>query len=376
MTISVLTPLLAIAAWLLGLSILVQVLQEIWKFTTSSKSRAYENALADFLGPFITSHLRQDTLVAVRGPFQLRRVSVAGRLMPLNQVDLVAALQRTAPAWPRIVSRALAVEQRLDAGLNDNARPRAFSQAIQPLLVQMQEANKVARAGEHRMADMVASAGDGKRVFSFLRAWGVVKGEEQPSVSPFDPKQISTAFDSEFFPHARLVNDHYDQFLKSFDHQYRRRNLRQTFLFGFLLAIALNLPFDQIVDRATKIPTDRAITLAHDAQQLYQQAVASGTDQEQMRELTTRALAIASQSAEGATRVDYFINPVDLWARWRTAPATGFGFLFGCLVTALLLAFGAPFWNDITGALLRVAQPNRPEPATKAPSKADSLEDN
>ena len=107
---TVLTPLLAMTAWFLGLSILVQVLQEMWKFITSSKSRAFEEALSDFLGPFVIGRLRQDPLLAVRGPFQFKRVGIAGRILPLNADDLVGSLEKSAPEWQRLLKRALDFE--------------------------------------------------------------------------------------------------------------------------------------------------------------------------------------------------------------------------------------------------------------------------
>jgi hypothetical protein len=33
------------------------------------------------------------------------------------------------------------------------------------------------------------------------------------------------------------------------------------------------------------------------------------------------------------------------------------GYLVGCLVTGLLISFGAPFWNDLLGALGGKARP-------------------
>src|SRR3712207_6240628 len=98
-------------AWFLGISVLVQVLQEMWKFVTSSKSRAFEKALSEFLGPFVVGRLRQDPLVAVRGPLQFRRVGMAGRILPLNADDLVAALEKSAPDWQRLLKLALEVKR-------------------------------------------------------------------------------------------------------------------------------------------------------------------------------------------------------------------------------------------------------------------------
>jgi len=82
---SLLTTLLTMAATFLGLSIVVQVIQELYKYLRSSKGRAYQLALKDFLGPLATELMRPGVLpdVRVRGPFQLMRIRPKGMILPL-----------------------------------------------------------------------------------------------------------------------------------------------------------------------------------------------------------------------------------------------------------------------------------------------------
>jgi hypothetical protein len=52
------------------------------------------------------------------------------------------------------------------------------------------------------------------------------------------------------------------------------------------------------------------------------------------------------------------------WDRiWGRGCGAGLWYLFGCLVTALMISFGAPFWNDVAGAVLRFQRnPSKQEP--------------
>src|SRR6266516_2698378 len=115
LTGSPLSTMMAIAAWFLGLSLFVQVLQELYKQLTSSKSRAYSAALIDFAGPFAAQLLQPDVApdLTIRGPFQFRRLRPQGRLQPLEKESLVSALERTQPTWYRLTRQALEFEEAL-----------------------------------------------------------------------------------------------------------------------------------------------------------------------------------------------------------------------------------------------------------------------
>jgi hypothetical protein len=397
---SVLTPLLAMTAWFLGLSILVQVLQELWKFVTSSKARSFEKALSDFLGPFVVGRLKQDPLLAVRGPLQFRRVSTAGRVLPLNAADLSASLEKSAPEWQRLVRRALAFEA--SAQRSGPAPPTpAFLETVRALERQITDARALMESADRRLGAEALGLGDAGNVHTFLEKWNLTGDTARPR--KLDAATVQLAFAREFFPQEETIGRHYDQFLENFGFQYRRRNLRQTFTFAMLVAVMLNLPFEQIYLRATMVSPEEAIALAENAQQLYQQA-ASSTDQASRQQLETfgkQALDIArsaadfactprdadleAPTAEGATTpppagcevalsVDYFLDPAVLWRRLTDRQTVAPRFLFGCMLTAILITFGAPFWNDLSSTLLRVARPTGAQAVRSTPDRTVKLE--
>ena len=100
-TAPLLTTLIALAAMFLGLAVLVQIVQEIYKFLTSSKSRAYLKSVNDALGPLARDALRSDRSpqMKVRGPLQLFGFRRTGWLLPMNAGELENALVATAPPW-------------------------------------------------------------------------------------------------------------------------------------------------------------------------------------------------------------------------------------------------------------------------------------
>src|SRR5918994_602831 len=187
---SVLTPLLAITAWFLGLSVLVQVLQELYKFLTSSKSRAFEHALADFAGPFVVSRLQQDARLTVRGPLQFRRVSIAGRVLPMNADDLATAIEKGAPEWQRLAARALDFEAALQKGRPATPSPR-LSQALAGLKEQLETTASDAQS---------ATFGDATRVARFLWDWKVLGDDGRVNEAELDAARVREAFRREFFP--------------------------------------------------------------------------------------------------------------------------------------------------------------------------------
>jgi hypothetical protein len=239
--------------------------------------------------------------------------------------------------------------------------------------------------------------------------------EGRPTATEVDAVRLRDAFRREFFPHVQLIERHYDQFLQNFGYQYRRRNLRHTFTIGFIVAAVLNLPFEQIYVRATALGPEQAIALAERAQRLYvdSAAVPAGPEQaavqQRLRMLAEQALAVAHSAAnvacgprdaglttddiaaaaaadaaahgriaacENVASVDYALDPGAVWTSIADGRLTSLRFLFGCLISAVLITFGAPFWNDVSSSLLRLARPRRDQQRTAAPDRPVSREVN
>ena len=381
---SVLTPLLAITAWFLGLSVLVQVLQELYKFLTSSKSRAFEHALADFAGPFVVSRLQQDERLTVRGPLQFRRVSIAGRVLPMNADDLVAAIEKAAPEWQRLVGGALDVEVALQKGKAAPPSPKLVA-TLGGLTQQLEAASADAQS---------ATYGDATRVARFLWDWKVLRDDGRLNDADFDAVRLRDAFHLEFFPQLETIRRHYDQFLQNFGYQYRRRNVRQTFTLAFLVVALLNLPFEQVYLRATSLSPEQAVALAESAQRLYSesQRVPAGAkaseEQKRLQALAREALAVANRASVTCTSrapagpasdapitcENAAVDPGVIWASMTDGRLLSLRFLFGCLISAVLISFGAPFWNDVSSSVLRAARPRRDQLGPAAPDRPITTE--
>ena len=352
----VLSTMLAIAATFLGLSLLVQVFQEVYKYLTSSKSRSYRNALGDFLGPYANQLFDPGTMpeIQLRGPFQFLRRRPTGHLQPLEKDDLITSLERTSAPWIRRALGALRFESSLQSKGPGPASP-SFG-------VFMDELRAVEPGSPGR--DLA------KELIDFLQRWGLAPGEsyDKGKGPLFDAAAVLAALRQRFLPHIVHAEYHFSQLEKNFEYAYRRRNLRQTFTFGLLLALLTEQPFDRIFKEAAAMPLDEAVALAERTSDLYQkhqdelpQSDSLGAVLRQRTEETIQALR------ESAAPVSYLVGP----AAFKRIKAEGIPrYILGCLVTALLISFGAPVWNDLTGALLRVYQAKSPVPP--GPKKEES----
>ena len=343
---------------LLGISLLVQVLQELWKFATSSKAIAFEKALDDFVGTWATHHLRQDTALAVRGPFQFRRIATAGHVLPTDKTDLLASLEQAAPVWHRLFDHALAFEAWLQKGSVGEPSPR-FTELVEKLQREVEGAQPSPQALE---------------VHQFMETWGLTRGA-------FDAAKARGAFRDRFFGHLARLEQHYDRLMQNFQYAYERRNLRQTFTFALLVALAFNLPLGEVYRRASTMPVSEAAVLSERAQALHAEYEQLEAEQRRLQGTTAtpsaanadRAARIEREKAEIRERAAKLRSVADrafelssgrsldtdfrsLWASLR-ANVTSASQLLGCLLTAVLVSFGAPFWNDVSSALYRVAKP-------------------
>jgi len=338
---------LALSASLLGISLLVQVMQELYKFLTSSKSRAFRLALTDFAGPWVRQLYGRRGLpeLQVRGPMQLWRSRPKGRLLPLARPQLTRAMEETAPPWIQRTLQVLKLENQLASPTSTDWSPnwRAFVSEL--------NAAAVGSPGYSTAQDVI----------SFLSTWGVTArspgGLLLQSYHP--PQELLVAFRQKFLLHIERVGEQYDQFLSNFEHAYRRRNLRQSFLFGLLITLAFNLPVQRLWQDARALSPEQAMDLAERAQALYEKAQAGSTKSAEVTKETMKRAEEIMKSAVVPSELSSY-GPVVF-----QLPAKGLGaslrYLLGSLLTAILVSFGAPFWNDAVGALARLQK--KPEPA-------------
>jgi hypothetical protein len=301
----------------------------------------------------------------------------------MNADDLAIAMEKAAPEWQRLVSRALEFEAALQKGKPARPSPK-LAQTLVGLTQQLEAAADDAQS---------AAFGDATRVARFLWEWKVLGSDGRVNDADLDAAQVHEAFRREFFPQFETIRRHYDQFLQNFGYQYRRRNLRQTFTIAFIITVLLNLPFEQVYLRATALTPEQAVALAESAQRLYteSQKVRSGAtaseEQKRLQALAKEALEVANRarvtctSPPNASAADApitcenaAVDPATVWAAVSDGRLFSLRYLIGCLISAVLITFGAPFWNDVSSSLLRAARPRRDQTGPAAPDRPISTE--
>lgn len=339
---------LAMATTFFALSLLVQVIQELYKYLTSSQSRAYRGTLIDFLGPHAEQLFRPGAIpdLQVRGPFQFLRRRPEGHLQPMDKDDLVIALERTAAPWIQRAISALRLEASLQNGKSANPTP-----SFRALLSQV-EGTEPGSPGHATALDLK----------DFLESWKVSAN------SSFDARAVQQALRLRFLPSVVRAEESFTQLTKNFDHAYRRRNLRQTFTFGFLLAFVAEQPFDRVYQAARQVPLDQAVAAAQQVRAIYESEATRDTSvvrtPKELAPLTDSLRMFLARPDSTLVQKDSTAGvPYRILAKRLGAHAISPLYLFGCLLTAILISFGAPLWNDITGAVLRLYKgPPRQEP--------------
>jgi len=371
----VLTTIIGVAATILALSVVVQVIQEMYKYFTSSQSRVYVKVLTDHMGA-----IAKDIAFApdfadlrTRGPFEILRRRPTGRLMPLEADELRAAAERTAPLWVQRTLDQLRLEEASGAG------SKIPSVAWTSFLEKLSSVARGAKGYETAKEIAAFLAEHGHSWESGKDHVGTVSHISDPKHT-FDPTVLIKAFEREFVPHivktaenTRLLDDH-------LAYATGRRNLRHTVVIGFLLAAAVGLPVQAIYQNAATMPPDKVIEFAEAVTDLYektQQASPAGgeVDEETARPTVDENPDLTQITPPERLNADSLLKPLIRYisdARMSGTPgyemmsiigskewkAKYHGFwgillyVLGNIGTAILVGFGAPFWNDILKSVL------------------------
>ncbi len=355
-----LTTFLGAASYLLALAIFVQVFQELYKYVTSSKSKTYLKTLVDFAGPWAGQLLTTGRLpdFATRGPFQFLGIRPPNKLLPLDQKALSDAAVRTAPDWVQRAVGRLEFEVSLEKGKRKSPSPSWRGFVIDLF------------AAERGSPGYWTAT----KVQSLLEDWKVVRVETSKTGSPkivqtksLDPGAVLQALKAELLPHAVNLEENYEQLKRNFDYSYKRRNTRQTFVIAIVLVFCCNFPFDRIFREAAALPPQTAIAAA-EAMVGHWEAVSSPgqpTDQEVTDDQKAAIKAAVDHLAtltRASNHQEYLIDSDDLLAMWADK-RMGARYLFGCLITAILVSFGAPLLHDLTRLLLGLQKSWRQEPS-------------
>lgn len=371
---SIPTVVIGLATAILALSLLVQVLQELWKFLSSSRATCYTKVLEDFLGPWATRMARPGALpeFQARGPFQFRRLGPTGVLLPLGKADLVEGLERTAPPATQRVLRAIRAEADLQAG--KAGKPSGeWKRFVSDL-----------DASERESAEVAApDAWEIRGLREFLTTNELLPAPD--SDATIDAALALRAFRTRFLDHVVDAERHFDRLQELFQFRWRRRNMRQTFIFGTLIAFFAAQPIDRIYQRAETLSATETIQLAEGIVDLYeaqQEVLAQETERTGTPPPLTRAQIDSALTISLAALDDTEMSEFNGWRAFWGPDAQGnpirwdtrVWYLLGSLMTAVLISFGAPFWNDLLGTLIRMRRGTpssaTPPPAPEGPSHA------
>lgn len=367
---SLLTVLLTLAATFLGLSIVVQVVQELYKYLRSSKGRAYQIALKDYLGPLALELLKPGVLpdVRVRGPLQLKRVRPEGMILPLKREELSSALERTAPHWiQRTLNQLkLEVEYQSIKPLTDSVSWKAF----------LEDLGKVELG--------TSGYWNAFEIAEFLQEWKYEfkqeSSEDKPQVKRIgtlstkehglDAKHLLLAFRKKFIPYVENAAENFSKLESNFEYSYSRANRRQTFIIAMLITFTFNLPINILYQNAQKIDPESAIKLAETTMEIYKNKyeipesliVANQLPDSLIKENLELAKKIMTETLKAQSSE----SGLKYFSEWKSIGDIFSGnfkfllYLLYCGITSIFLTFGAPFWNDIASALLRLQKGTSP----------------
>ena len=339
----VLSLLLALAATFLGLAAAVQIVQEFYKHLSQSEARTYRQVLVDFAGPWIEQLFQSGAVndLQVRGPFQFRKIRPRGVLLPLPKDDLVLAIERLAPVWVRRTLEQLQVEK----DLQDGKLEVVWSPAWNRFMEEMEE-----------LDPSDPTFWDAERVRDFLVSW------QKPAA---DAKTILVAFRQQFLSDALRIERFFPQLERNMEYAYKRRNLRQTFTFSFLLALLFYLPFNEILTQSARPSLAEATAYAEAVLEASKSEPAKTEAAKAADQEVQRLLKLLKQ-ADNKPGTPLFDRALKKYGSlWNAGPLTKVLFLLNCLTTAFLVSFGAPFWHNLTSALLRVGRDRLDRPAAE-----------
>ncbi len=365
---SLLNVLITLAATFLGLSIFVQVIQELYKYLRSSKSKAYLQALQDFIGPLASELQKPGILpdIRVRGPFQLKRVRPKGYIMPLKQEELCGALERTAPLWVQRTLNALKAEVDYQSG-----KPAPQSISLEKYL------NELGKAEQGTTGYWNAY-----EIAEFLQDWhyqwreeivndkAQIKriGELIPPKDPINAKQLLHSFQKRFLPYVQKAAEGFSQLNNNFEFAYGRTNRRLTFIIALLITIIFNLQINILYQNAQEADPTEAIKFAETTLEIYKTQKDSLFEQKVnlAKDVLSNTLELQSKKANTRYLIDFSTIP-NIFA----GDLKFFLYLLYTLLTAVFITFGAPFWNDIASGLLRL-QKGKSSPKETNPTEASN----
>lgn len=262
MNASILDIFLAFSAIIVSLSIIIQTLQEIYKYLTNSKSKAFSKAMYDYMGTLFDKIIQapniQDT--KGRGPFQIFNFRPKDYIAPITKSQFEEALHSTLPTWKKILREKLIAESKLQNGTS------ALESVEWKLFVdQLTQAEAYSSNKSYF-----------KEVIDFMKEWNLIVDNPNKILEildknyilnsdTFDANQILKAFEIRFLEDHKYYLENYSHFYEKFTEQYKRRNFRQSFVIALLFCLVLNLPIQEVVKAAKSLKYEDALKILNSA---------------------------------------------------------------------------------------------------------------
>jgi hypothetical protein len=286
---------LSIASTLVMLSIITQILQELYKFLTDSKSRAYMRALCEFIGPLALKlpSVDEGTNLLTSGPFQIKRFRTTGKFQPLAKEVLLSRMEQAAPPWIRRALKCLDHEAKMQ-----NKFPAAPSPDWFDFNNELEEAVKCKGTEGYWNAYELKSWCEKWKSKEAKPKSNTPSGSNGPAMDSSETDKIDAAkmlvsFREKFLPHVNAAERNFDQLNTNFEYINRRRNLRLTFLLAMILVLLFDFSISTIFENAKRMSPQQAMALAQSATGLYKQLngeeILTGSEES----------ATANQTAEG-----------------------------------------------------------------------------
>ncbi|MBK7632748.1 MAG: hypothetical protein IPJ23_19090 [Ignavibacteriales bacterium] len=167
-----------------------------------------------------------------------------------------------------------------------------------------------------------------------------------------DAKQLLSEFSKKFLPHIEDAAKNFSQFERNFEYTYGRANIKLTFFIALIITIFFNLGIDVLYKNALETNPEEAIKFAETTMEYYEQHKASQDSLIQNKlelanQIMTETLSRESSDQSIAELIDFSAIPNML--TWDFLL-----YLLNCIITSIFITFGAPFWNDIASALLKI----------------------
>ena len=181
-----------------------------------------------------------------------------------------------------------------------------------------------------------------------------------PKTKTIKASDLLASFQEKFLPHIQEAEERFVQYQKNFEFTYKRRNLRQTFMIALIFSLFFQLNVSRIYRKAESMSPDEALALAESYVQLYEQLdKEKGLLLEEMEKKIEEMKVQLSKDFGTQTEQDSIKEIMVRWWEYVKSMAKSsiialLRYLFECLVTTLLICFGAPLWNDIVSIFFRL----------------------